>query len=259
MAEEMQGFGYVSDEDESLQSKARADFGANFGAAVIKSIEYKENVSKEGNDPREAIEMVVLVKDKEEKVWFSPVNKVFGKDGEIGPDHPDYKENFLAAVKQQSAVMTHWFAAAGVSREDLKAAIDKKFPSFKAYAEAAIETLPGNYNQRKLDIFYEYQWNIGTGKDGEPLEKTYPQIPRNMKGGYFVVPAQPGEWTEVRGSDGSLKYVDAEGNEHPFKRTGDFMKSKKGTQQFLDGGMAVDDNPMAGNRHSPEASAEEVE
>lgn len=247
MSEEQKGYGFVSDTDESVASKSRPDFGINFGSASVKSIEYKENVAKEGNEEREAIEMIVKVKDKEEKVWFGPINKVFGDGGEIGPDHKDYKENLKAAKDQQAATLVHWLKALGAIEEDLKREMSKKHDSFESYAKSALSCISENYSSRNLDLFYEYQYTIKTGKNGEPNEKTYPQIPRNMKGGYFVVPAQPGEWREVRGSDGSLKYVDAEGNEHPIKRTGDFMSSPKGTQQFLGGEEEEEDNPMDTN------------
>lgn len=236
------GYGFVSDNEESLQTKAGPSFGANFGVTKVKNIEYKENVSKEGNPAREAIQIDFLVKDREQKVWFSPVSKVFGDGKELSPGDEGYAEGFNAQVKQQGATLTHWLKAVGVKEEELKEATNKEFSSFEEYAKAALSVVPSDYNKKVLDTFFEYQWSIGTKADGTPNDKTYPTIPKNMKGGYFVVPTQPGEWEEKRGSDGSLAYVNEQGEEHPFKRSGDYMKSNKGTQQFLNG--TGDDDPL---------------
>lgn len=245
----LMNYGYVPDNDESLQSKDRGSFGGNFGCVYITQFEYKENVAKEGEPEREAIEVVINIKQGESKTWFSPINKVFGdKNEELQADHKDYANNYNAAVLQQNAVVIHYLKALGVSEEAIKNALSQGFTSFKAYSDAIIALIPAGFEKRPLDLFQEYQWNIGKKASGELNEKTYPQIPRNMKGGYFLVTAQPGSWKEVVGDDGSLSYVNANGVEHPFKRSSRFMESNKGTQQFLNSPsseVGVAQNPMA--------------
>jgi hypothetical protein len=56
-----------------------------------------------------------------------------------------------------------------------------------------------------------------------------------MKGGYFIVPAQPGVWVEERAEDNSLCYKNSNGQKHPFERDANFMTGNKGTQQTLGG------------------------
>lgn len=249
----LEGYGYVADNDENLQSKQGGQFGGNFGVSFITQFEYKENVAKEGNPVREAIEATVQIRDREQKVWFSPVNKVFGADSqELTPDHEDYASNFNAQMRQQNATMTHFLKALNVSDDTIKNELSKKFNSFKEYAEKVVSLVPTGFEKKPVDVFMEYQWSIGKKSDGSPNDKTYPQLPKNMKGGYFIVPAQPGTWKEVRGEDGSLSYVNAEGVSHPFSRDASFMESKKGTQQFLNGAPS---NPATGPMNSGQAQA----
>jgi len=233
----LKGYGYVDDSSEELKSKSRGTFGGNFGVCQITQFEYKENVAKEGNEPREAIELVIKIKDNENKYWISPIDKIFifenGARTEITEDHPDYESNFNAQMVQQNAVTTHILKALGVSEDTLKNTLSQGFANFKAYAQAIIGILPTGFEKKPLDVFQEYQWKIGKKADGSLNDKTYPQIPKNMKGGYFIVPAQKGQWKEVRGDDGSLTYVNAEGQTHPFVKDASFMESNKGTQQFL--------------------------
>jgi hypothetical protein len=252
-------YGYVADNSKDLQSKQGGRFGGNFGVAFIKAFSYQENVAKEGNPVREAIEVELLVRDRTQKIWFSPVNKVFGENStELNPGDDGYDAGFNAAMVQQNAVIVHYLKALGVSDEALQNNLKGPFNGFKGFSDAITGLLPTGYESKPLDLFMEFQWNIGKKSDGTPNDKTYPTVPKNMKGGYFLVGAQPGEWSEVRGEDGSLGYVNAEGTPHPFKRDETFMSGNKGVQQFLNGGGAgaeessdFSPNPMAqGNPQS---------
>ena len=82
-------------------------------------------------------------------------------------------------------------------------------------------------------MFLEFQWNFGKKQDGGLNDKTYPTLPKNMKGGYFITPAHPGVWVEERGEDKSLCYKNSNGQKHPFERDANFMTGNKGTQQVL--------------------------
>ena len=51
---QLQGYGFVSDSDESLKTKSGAKFGGNFGVATLAKFAYNANVAKEGQLQRVA-------------------------------------------------------------------------------------------------------------------------------------------------------------------------------------------------------------
>jgi len=232
---QIQGYGFVSDSDESLKTKSGARFGGNFGVATLAKFAYNSNVAKEGQEPREAIEVIVKVGDKENKDWINPVTKVVDKNNVEITDKTsaEYINGFNALMSQQNAVVTHYLKAVGVTEEAMKAAFINPVVSFADYAQRVCALLPIGYDKKPLDLFLEYQWNIGKKQDGTLNDKTYPTLPKNMKGGYFIVPAQPGVWVEERGEDKSLCYKNSNGQKHPFERDANFMTGNKGTQQVL--------------------------
>ena len=234
---QLQGYGYVSDSDESLKSKSGAKFGGNFGAAVLAKFAYSANVAKEGQEPREAIEVVVKVGEREYKDWINPVNRVVDKNNAEITDKTSaaYIAGFNALMVQQNATVTHYLKSVGVTEDGLKAAFAIPVASFADYATRVCALLPIGYDKKPLDLFLEYQWNFGKKEDGSLNDKTYPTLPKNMKGGYFIVPAQPGVWVETREEDGKLTYVNSNGQKHPFERDSNFMSGNKGTQQVLGG------------------------
>ncbi len=228
------GYGYVSDSDETLKSKTGGKFGGNFGVAFLTKFAYNENVAKEGQPARAAIEIVVQVGDSEYKDWISPITKVYGKNNVELTDvaSPEYIAKYNEEMKQQNALVIHYCKSVGIMEEQLKNVLmASPIMSFQDYANRVCSLFPAGYNTKPLDLFLEYQWNIGTKADGTQHDRTYPTLPGNMKGGYFIVPKQPGVYTEVR-DGGALKYVNEPGTEHPFYRSENFMKSHKGTQQI---------------------------
>lgn len=57
------GYGYTSDNDESLKGKTGGRFGLNAGNGLLSKFAYSANVAKEGEPAREAIELTVKVGD----------------------------------------------------------------------------------------------------------------------------------------------------------------------------------------------------
>ena len=57
--------GFVSDTDESLKGKSGGFFGLNAGVCFLTKFSYNQNVAKEGDEPREAIEIIVKVGDRQ--------------------------------------------------------------------------------------------------------------------------------------------------------------------------------------------------
>lgn len=234
---QLQGYGYVSDSDESLKTKSGAKFGGNFGVATLAKFAYSPNVAKAGQEPREAIEIEVKVGERSYKEWLNPVDRVVDKNNTEITDKTsaEYIAGFNTLMVQQNATVTHYLKAVGVTEDSLRAAFATPVMSFADYAARVCSLLPIGYDKRPLDLFLEYQWNFGKKQDGGLNDKTYPTLPKNMKGGYFIVPAQPGVWVEERAEDNSLCYKNSNGQKHPFERDANFMTGNKGTQQVLGG------------------------
>jgi len=232
---QLQGYGFVSDSDESLKTKSGARFGGNFGVATLAKFAYSPNVAKAGQEPREAIEIEVKVGDRSYKEWVNPVSRVVDKNNAEITDKTsaEYIAGFNTAIVQQNATVTHYLKAVGVTEDGLKAAFANPVVSFADYAARVCALLPIGYDKKPLDLFLEYQWNFGKKQDGGLNDKTYPTLPKNMKGGYFIIPAQPGVFVEKRAEDGALSYENSNGQKHPFERDANFMTGNKGTQQVL--------------------------
>lgn len=232
---QLPGYGFVSDSDESLKTKSGARFGGNFGVATLAKFAYSPNVAKTGQEPREAIEIEVKVGDRSYKEWINPVTRVVDKNNAEITDKAstEYISGFTLLINQQNATVTHYLKAVGVTEEAMKAAFVNPAVSFADYASRICALLPIGFDKKPLDLFLEYQWNFGKKQDGGLNDKTYPTLPKNMKGGYFIVPAQPGVFVEKRGEDQSLSYENSNGQKHPFERDANFMTGNKGTQQVL--------------------------
>ena len=245
---QLMGYGYTSDTDESLQSKAGAKFGLNAGANITK-FAFNANVAKEGEPARPAIEIVFMIAGKEFKDWINPITKVYGAGNVLLTDtaSQEYINAFNKEITLQRGLITHYLKALGVAEETIAASFQTPVFSFQEFATKVCSLIPAGYEKRPVDVFLEYQYNFGLKKDGTEYDITFPTLPRNMKGGYFVVPAQPGVWNEQRGEDGSLFYINSNGQKHPIEKSADFMESPKGTQQKKETSAAPGAaNPMNG-------------
>jgi len=249
MSQTLMGYGFVSDTDDSLKTKTGGEFGLNQNVRVTK-FAYNPNVAKQGDAPREALEIVVMVKEKEFKDWISPVNKVFGPNQTEIPaplagqaPSPEYIAGYNTQIIQQNAVVVHYLKALGVPEESIRPLLQSA-TSFADWAQKASSLLPPNYASIPVDVFLEFQSNIGTGAN-----KTWPTLPRNMKGGYFIVPTVIGDFEEKR-TEESLTYVNkATGAEHPFTRDKNFVNSDKAKEKTTAGtasGNAGNPGPQGG-------------
>lgn len=160
------------------------------------------------------------------------------------PNTPEHEAAYNILMKQQQAVVVHYLKAVGVTDEAIQLGLNVPMTGFADYAARVCALLPVGFDVKPLDVFLEYQWNFGKKADGELNDKTFPTLPKNMKGGYFVVPAQPGVWVESVQEDGSLCYKNSNGAKHPFDKDANFMKGNKGTQQ-VSGAAAQTASPMA--------------
>lgn len=228
MSEEKIGFGFQSDEDESLKSKSGfSTFGLNTG--IIQKFEYIPATKDEtGKEFSEQISIELKVGETILKQWWYPISKVFGKNGEeIQQGHPDYIKNYNEQMKQFKAVMTHYLKVFN-SEEELKAAFATPMSSFGDFAKLVCRLMqPAIVNKRPVDVFLQYQWTLKTGNT-----MTFLELPKNLKDGSFITAhMEPvGAWKEVRNAEG-LSYVDEQNNVHRFKRSKSYLESAKAVQQ----------------------------
>jgi hypothetical protein len=230
MSEQIQklGFSYIDDTSEDLKSKAGGHFGLNTPAFLTK-FELNPNAGADGT-AADALDITIQVVDKEYRQRVYPVEKVYDSNSNEITDQTsvEYIKAYNLAWAQKNAVIIHVLKCFRTD-EEVRQALAQPSASFADYVGLAVGLLPGNFESKPLDTFLEYQWSIGDGQD-----RTFLQLPRNMKGGYWLCPSVPhvGEWNKSVGTDGTLKYVDTNNLEHPFFRDKNFTSSKKGSQQI---------------------------
>lgn len=241
------GFGFQDDTDDNLKGKLPSGkFGLNQGVFLSK-FSYNPNAGKD-NSQADAIDIAVLIGDREHNMRIYDITKVYDKDGNEIADKTseDYIKAYNSTWTQNSAVVTHILKAFR-TEEDIKKAFSSNLSTFAEWAKVAEALLPAGFQKQPIDVFLEYQWNISEGQD-----RTYLQLPRNMKGGYWFYKAQPGVFKEDR-STGDLKYVNEGGTEHPFTRSSTYLESNKAKQQVegTSSGSAIEAPKTAG---TPRAS-----
>jgi hypothetical protein len=222
-----QGFGHISDSSDQLKSKAvaRGEFGLNKGSII--KFEYTNEAGKDGG-PGDAIDVWAKVEDAEYRLRLFDITKVFDKNNnEIDETHPDYIKIYNANLAQLRGVVTHVVKALGVTEEQIAAALATPPTSFAQWAQIMTAIVGDNIELRPVDIFLEYQWNIGP-----KAKMTYLQLPKNMKGGRFLCVHVPTAtpWEAKTTDEGGLVYTNGV-VEHPFTKDKNFMTSNKAIQQ----------------------------
>ena len=227
MSTEKTAWGFQNDNDDSLKSKTGGKFGLN--NANITKFEYNPNAGKD-ESAADAIDITVAIGDKEYRTRIYDITgDLFKGDNKIAEGEPGYIELYNAEKKQREAVIVHTVKAFGTTEDQIKAALQNgNVTDFKSWAIAMCSTKGAGFEAKPVDVFLEYQWTIQEGN-----ERTYLQLPKNMKGGRFLAPgvAPAGAWEKVSDADG-LRYVDAAKNEHPFNRSKNYMESNKAMQQI---------------------------
>lgn len=228
MSEQTQkmGFGYQDDQDESLKGKSiDGVFGLNQAAKLTK-FDYNPNAGKD-ESLADAIDIHISIGSSEQRLRIYDITRVFdGSNGEVtDTSSPKYTQLYNEQWMQNSAMITH-ILKAFVSEETIKQALSTPLSSFADWAKVVTALVPNNYQEINVDVFLEYQWNIPDGKD-----MTYLQLPRNMKGGYWICKSQVGTFKDGILDDGTLVYKNEQGQEHPFNRNKAFMESNKAIQQ----------------------------
>lgn len=220
------GYGFIDDTDASLRTKQGGKFGLNAGAFLTK-FELNPKSGKDGADG-DALDVSVLVGEKDFNMKIYPTTKVYDKKNNELTDvnSKEYVDAFNADIQQKNAVILHLLKSVGVTEQQIRGAFAAPVDSFADFINGLVALLPADFKSKPIDIFLEYQWNISEGQD-----RTFLQLPKNMKGGYFACMAQPGVWTEEK-AEGKLIYRNQNGAIHPFERDKNFMEGNKANQQI---------------------------
>ena len=239
-------FGAVNDGDESLKGKSGGGkFGLNHGN--ITKIEFTDTAGKD-NGPGNAVDVWVQIGEREyRRRLYETTGSLYGKKNVlIEPGQEGYAELYSDDMKQKMAVIAHAVKAVGVTQDQIDAAFATPASSFSDWARRITGLVPAEFQKKPVDVFLEYQWEIAEDQD-----RTYPELPKNMKGGRFLDAsvAPVGKWVEVRDEKG-LHYKDDAGNLHPFDRNSSFMESAKANQQGVGAttGAAALDNATTANK-----------
>jgi hypothetical protein len=239
--EQKSAWGFQSDTDESLKSKSGGRFGLN--NAHITVLEFNPNAGKEGT-AGEAVDITVSIGDKEFRSRvYDITGDLYKGDSTVSPEEPGYNELYNSEKAQREAVIVHAVKALGATEAQIQAAlVAGNVTNFATWATAMCGIKPANFATLPVDAFVEWQWSIGTDND-----RTFLQLPKNMKGGRFLCPAiaPVGKWNEVVDGEG-LRYVDDANNEHPFTRSANYMGSNKAKQQIEGEEPEVTSIPTAG-------------
>jgi len=238
----------IDDNDKSLQEPQGGHFGLNTGYII--KFEFNPNGGKD-NTPANAVDIHIKVKDKEyRRRLFEPTDTLFAGGKQVSKGEPEYEDAYVSDLSHKIAVIKHTLKALGVSDEVIKNTSNTLGNvSIVEGLQKLVALAPANYKEKQVDIFLEYQWNI-VGDN----QKTYLEIPKNLKGGAFLVShnaPSKGEWKQVSAEDGGIKYVDANGLLHPFERSANYMSSNKAKEQQL---TSIFDNATATQNTQPVAS-----
>ena len=224
------GYGY----SEHIAKESAFVFGLNAGNVRLTKFEHTMHGGKDGAE-MEAMDIMFTIDGVERGYRKFPVSRAYVKDDATGqqvevtdPNHPA-----IAAEKQlMSQVFTH-IVGCFADKDDIKTALNVQIQSFKHFCEILKGLLPTNFPDHALDGFGVWQWQIG----GE-AKNTFLEFPKNMKHGRWLQAsiAPVGKWEKQQNPASSLnevalRYVDADGNKHPFTRNGWFMVSNFATQQ----------------------------
>jgi hypothetical protein len=226
-------YGFKNSEEVSQNGSTGGKFGLNQGALVTK-FEFNPNGGKE-NTEQECIDLTIQVKDKEYRQRFFPFTKAFDNGVEVTDPN---NEKFKAGLDLYLATLSD-IVLCFTTEENLKLALSQPIADFKSYAQTLEKLVKTNaqWDKTKVDVFLAYSWTIKGSND-----KTYLELPKDVKHGSYVVRAEVGEFKLVEGD--SIKYANESGVTHPIKRSQWFRESAFSNQQVTqNSSSAMENNP----------------
>ena len=224
------GYGVVNDEDSSFAGNGGnyGHFGLNQNCFFTEFC-YNPNAGSNGA-AGEAIDFTIKVGEKEyRRRIFDVVGALYGANNTlVQPTESGYKELADKAKKQLSAVIVHALKSLGITQEVINSKFTTPVANFQDWATRLMSLVPSNLTSIPIDIFLHYQWKISEGQN-----KTYLEIPKNLKDGKFLCPAIKAVFKEVRDNQG-LYYIDENNQNHLFERSASFLTSPKAVRQVVE-------------------------
>ena len=232
MSNEMMFGGFVSDD---TSSSSALKFGLNQKVKLTK-FEYYPAIEFKNGDYAEGIEAEVNVNGITLRMNIYPTTKVYFKNEEItNPKHPEFRKG-VTLLKKRIFHIAKCFASEAQLIEAV--AIPKNFGDF---VNAIIATFEDGWQNKELDLFLQYQWQLKEG-----AERKYLEIPKKTSQGPFLIPHVSSVFSEVKVNDGkvtvggelienfdvklpkkdtALAYLDFKNEFHPFHRGEWFMEN----------------------------------
>lgn len=239
------------DTDESLRAKSGSGmrFGLNQKVKLVK-VDFDSRQSKSGDSSYKSLDLEFEFPGGSTKTHKTyPFNEKIYIENNLTnySENPEaYAEAFDTNLKQLGAWLVHILKALGGNSKLFNTKVDKRIAELnvqdlngenpaeisgvllKTFADYANKLME---KPKELDIFYQYQWKLKPGNKIKFLE-----LPKNMKQGYWICTHIPGEFEEVRDSEG-LKFVTESGTEHMFVRSANYLAS-----EFAKSGKVDDDD-----------------
>lgn len=242
--------GFQSDEAKELQGGSFDGlvFGLNEVVKITK-FEYTTKTGKGGAEGNGALDITLKVNGSEKNTRiYEPGGNgfVYFKNERItDKQDPRYMQGLRSAVMLAKGLITHYLKALGYTDDQLNKNLST-VKSFKELCDKAAAAVKKHIDSTPIHLFSHYQASIkGTAT------QTYLEIPENLSFGAFLCAAiEPkngdweaqNEWEDANGKKvKGLRYVDGDGNVHPFVRDKNFMEGKRASKQTSGNGT----NPTA--------------
>lgn len=191
MSDELFG-GYVDD----TQSKTAFSFGLNQGAKLIK-FEHNPAIGFKNGNTANGIEVEIEINGMVvDSIIYRP--EATYANGEVKEKDRFNKEKNSALQK-----ILH-IAKCFASKAEIMEAIAGVPVPFGEYVTNVKSVWEENWQDKKLDVFYQYQW-----QQKETADRKYLELPKNTKQGAFLIPTVIGNFRKVLIDEkGNAKDVD---------------------------------------------------
>jgi hypothetical protein len=216
-------YGYAEDKKQSVRF-----FGLNQKVNMTK-FEWT-NKAGSGGTEGECLDSSFLIKGDEhplnERIFpFRAINWST-RESITDEEDADYKKQ----LNNYNANIMHIMEAFIVKEElieKLKTFKPEKGKEFSHFVKYLMALLPKDFTTKELDLFLQYQNKI-TGNN----KVTFLEVPKNRThGNYVCAHVVPVDSWKVEKDDNGMRYVDKDGNIHPFVKNSYFLSSNNSKQQ----------------------------